>query len=305
LQEKNPNSALKTNLHPRNLHRERYDFQVLIKTYPALAPFVKRNEFGNDAIDFFNPEAVKALNQALLNHFYGIENWDIPANYLCPPIPGRVDYLHYLADILGNQKTEVRCLDIGVGANCIYPILGISTYNWSFVGSDIDPIALENAKRIADMNPSLKGKLALRLQTEKQSIFHGIIQKDEKFHLTSCNPPFHESAAAALTGSKRKINNLKKQNSAKIILNFGGQSNELWCDGGELKFVEQLILESKEYANSCLWFSSLISKKEHLKHLYKILKKVNAREVKTIEMSQGNKTSHLLAWTFVGMEGVI
>jgi 23S rRNA (adenine1618-N6)-methyltransferase len=303
VQEKNPNSELKTNLHPRNLHRERYDFQALIKTSPALVTFVKRNEFGNYAIDFFNPEAVKALNQALLNHFYGIENWEIPANYLCPPIPGRVDYLHYLADILGNQKTEVRCLDIGVGANCIYPILGISTYNWSFVGSDIDPIALENAKRIAEMNPRLKGKLALRLQTEKQSIFHGIIQKDEKFHLTSCNPPFHESAAAALTGSKRKINNLKKQNSAKVILNFGGKSNELWCDGGELKFVEQLILESKDYANSCLWFSSLISKKEHLKHLYKILKKVNAREVKTIEMSQGNKTSHLLAWTFIRMEG--
>ena len=99
----------KTNLHPRNKHREAYDFQYLRKVLPELGEFVKVNEYGNESIDFFNPEAVKALNFALLKYFYKIENWGIPPNYLCPPIPGRADYIHYLADIIGPQKSKINC----------------------------------------------------------------------------------------------------------------------------------------------------------------------------------------------------
>jgi 23S rRNA (adenine1618-N6)-methyltransferase len=53
-----------------------------------------------------------------------------PANYLCPPIPAVADYLHYLADLLADgsggvpRGIKVRALDVGVGANCIYPLLG-------------------------------------------------------------------------------------------------------------------------------------------------------------------------------------
>ena len=79
----------KSKLHPRNRHRERYDFKSLISTCPELAPFVARNRYNDDTIDFANPKAVLLLNKALLKHFYGIENWNIPPNYLCPPIPGR------------------------------------------------------------------------------------------------------------------------------------------------------------------------------------------------------------------------
>jgi len=290
---------LKTNLHPRNLHRERYDFKLLSTHFPPLSSYIKENDYGDESIDFFNPLAVLALNQALLKCYYKIDFWELPPDYLCPPIPGRADYIHYLADILGDSLADIRCLDIGVGANCIYPILGIATYNWNFVGSDFDSISIANAQKIANSNSILKDKLELRLQTTKNAIFHGIIKEGERFDITLCNPPFHCSANDAEKGSARKINNLKKQKIGKVVLNFGGQSNELWCDGGEEKFVLQLISESKEFANSCLWFSTLISKKEHLKNLHKALGKVNALEVKTIQMSQGNKISHLLAWTFV------
>ena len=293
---------LKTNLHPRNKHREAYDFQTLRKALPELDHFIKVNEYGNESIDFFNPEAVKTLNFALLKQFYKIENWEIPPNYLCPPIPGRADYIHYLADIIGPQKSEIRCLDVGVGANCIYPIIGVSEYNWSFVGSDIDPISIKNAQQIIDSNPILKNKIELRLQLNLKSIFDGIIQPNERFTATLCNPPFHSSAEKARIGSKRKLTNLKKESISSVTLNFGGQNNELWCEGGELQFVKQLILESQKFAKNCIWFSSLISKKDHLSTLYKFLKKQKEVEIKTIQMGQGNKISHLLVWTYFSTE---
>jgi 23S rRNA (adenine1618-N6)-methyltransferase len=295
----NKNKApLKTNLHPRNKHREAYDFQALREVLSELGQFIKVNEYGNESIDFFNPEAVKALNFAILKHFYKIENWGIPPNYLCPPIPGRADYIHFLADIIGPQKTKINCLDIGIGANCIYPIIGVSEYDWDFVGSDIDPSSIKNAQQIIDSNSILKDKIELRLQTNNKSIFEGVIQANQRFTATLCNPPFHSSAEKARVGSKRKISNLKKEKTNVVTLNFGGQSNELWCEGGELQFVKQLILESQKFAKNCVWFTTLISKKDHLLSLYRLFKKLKVEEIKTIQMGQGNKISHLLAWTY-------
>lgn len=296
---KNKNQLIsKTNLHPRNKHRESYDFQSLRKVLPELDQFVKVNEYGNESIDFFNPDAVKALNFALLKYFYKINNWEIPPNYLCPPIPGRADYIHYLADIIGPQKSKINCLDIGTGANCIYPIIGITEYDWNFVGSEIDPISIKNAQQIIDSNQILKNKIELRLQTNNKSIFEGIIRANEYYIATLCNPPFHSSAEKAKIGSKRKITNLKKEKISVVTLNFGGQNNELCCEGGELQFVKQLIIESQKFAKNCVWFTTLISKKDHLSSLYRLLKKTKVEEIKTIQMGQGNKISHLLAWTY-------
>ena len=138
----------KLKLHPRNKHRQGYNFKQLTKTCPDVAPFVQINKYGTESIDFSNAMAVKLLNKALLIEYYGIVNWQIPPNYLVPPIPGRADYIHHIADVLSDQMKQkiprgpkIKCLDIGVGANCIYPILGTQEYGWSFIGADIDPIA--------------------------------------------------------------------------------------------------------------------------------------------------------------------
>ena len=65
---------------------------------------MRPNQFGDESVDFANPAAVKALNRALLRQDYGLDYWDIPAGYLCPPIPGRADYVHYLADLLAADR---------------------------------------------------------------------------------------------------------------------------------------------------------------------------------------------------------
>lgn len=296
----------KSKLHPRNKHRERYNFKQLIISCPELAKFVKLNEYKDESIDFFNPEAVKMLNTALLKHFYKIDNWDIPKDYLCPPIPGRADYIHHIADLLASSHNgqipkgdKIKCLDIGVGASCIYPIIGNIDYGWSFIGTEIDPIAIESANKIIDTNPSLKGNIEIRLQQNHKDIFQGIMKENERIDLSICNPPFHSSLAEAELGTIRKLSNLKGETVSKAIKNFGGQKNELWCLGGEEKFIRNMIHQSKQFATSCQWFSSLVSKQATLKSVYSTLKKMGATEIKTIPMGQGNKISRIVAWTFL------
>jgi len=297
----------KSELHPRNKHRERYDFDQLIQISPALGQHVKLNEYGDASIDFSDAQAVKALNQALLKHFYAVPIWDIPEQYLCPPIPGRADYLHYIADLLGKQNSGVipqgryiRVLDIGVGANLIYPLIGHREYGWHFVGADIDANALKNAQNIVDAN-ALAIVVELRQQASPALIFNGIIRQGEKFALTMCNPPFHGSHEEAQAGTKRKWRGLGRRgmDDKSIVLNFGGQSTELYCKGGEEAFVTNMVNESRQHAAQCLWFTTYISKAASLPSVYRALKKVSALEVCTIEMKQGQKQSRIVAWTFL------
>ena len=309
LPKKKEHPTEKSGLHPSNKHRERYNFKLLTKSCPELAPFVRLNDYQDESIDFSNPDAVLLLNKALLKHFYGIDHWTIPPGYLCPPIPGRADYIHHIAELLGSYNkriiprgNQIRCLDIGVGANCIYPIIGHTEYGWSFVGTDVEPLALQSAANIVDRNTSLKGSIELRLQKKSTDIFKGILQKDECFDLTLCNPPFHTSLQEAQTGTLRKLSNLKGKRVTKATLNFGGKTKELWCDGGEEKFIHTMIAQSKEFSTSCYWFSTLVSKSSHLKKIYATLEAAGVFEVKTITMSKGNKTSRLVAWTYLTVE---
>lgn len=293
--------AERNELHPRNKHNGQYDFGRLTADYPALEKFVVPNPYGNLSINFFDPQAVKALNKALLKSHYGITYWDIPRNSLCPPIPGRADYIHYLADLIGDASqttSSCRILDIGVGANCIYPIIGCIEYGWTFVGSDIDASSLANARKIATCNPVLAHRIELRLQADRQSVFEGIIAPGEQYEATLCNPPFHRSPEEAQQGTLRKLSSLKGKSVAKAKLNFGGNANELWCDGGELSFLIRMIDESRLFADQCKWFTTLVSKSAHLEKLYTQLQAVSAAEYKTIHMQQGTKTSRILAWHF-------
>ena len=306
---KNDINSEKTNFHQRNPHRFRYDFEQLIKDCPALKEFVFTNEHAVETIDFSNPDAVKTLNKAILLSHYEIQNWDIPQGYLCPPIPGRADYIHYLADLLASSNNgiipegeAVTGLDIGVGANCIYPIIGNASYGWSFVGTDIDEKALQNCKKIIAGNPKLVDAISLQLQVEPRFIFKNIILPEDKFAFTLCNPPFHNSAEEATKSALRKVNSLSNTKSAKPILNFGGQNAELWCNGGEFGFITQMIYESAKYPMQCLWFTTLVSKKDNLKTIYRILNKVGVVEIKTIDMAQGQKISRIVAWTFLSIK---
>jgi len=303
------NQALKTRLHSRNKNRERYDLNALTVSNPELANYIKPNKYGDDSVDFSNPVAVKLLNKALLSHYYGIKYWEFPDENLCPPIPGRADYIHHIADLLAESNIDIiptgnkiTCFDIGVGASCIYPIIGITEYDWNFIASDIDPKSIDSAKNIVDSNPALKDKIEFRLQENPKDVFYGIIDREEKIDLSICNPPFHSSVEEAQAGSRRKIKNLSGKNVKSPTLNFAGISKELICDGGESKFIRNMIRESRRFAKNVYWFSTLVSKQSNLKGIYKSLEKLEAEKVKTIPLGTGNKSGRIVAWTFLSEE---
>lgn len=292
------NTNKKGELHPNNPHKGKYDFEILGKNIPQLKEYIRKNPRGEDTIDFSDNEAVILLNKALLKTFYNIDNWDIPKSFLVPPIPGRADYIHYIAELL-EKKDSVKVLDIGTGANCIYPIIGSQSYDWNFVASDIDSKSIENAQKIIDANKNLKDKIILKLQKNSDNIFEGIIDKTDRFDLTMCNPPFHSSLEAAIKANERKVSNLNKGNKEiKKGFNFGGQKAELWCNGGELLFLKKMAKESVKFSSQVNWFTSLVSDKDNIKPLIKLLEKLGTKEVKVLEMSQGQKISRVLAWKF-------
>ncbi|MBY7731386.1 23S rRNA (adenine(1618)-N(6))-methyltransferase RlmF [Vibrio splendidus] len=320
-------------LHPRNQHTGRYDFDLLVAALPELKEHLIKNPVGEDTVNFSDPLAVKLLNKALLAHHYGVKHWDIPAGYLCPPIPGRADYIHRVADILNSDGQDepynhasVKALDIGVGANCIYPIIGATEYKWRCTGTDVDPVSVKAANFIAESNANLKGKIRSRLQADSESIFKGVIKDNERYDVTICNPPFHGSQEEAEQGSQRKLDNLAanrakkaglpfkpERKNKKIVqkasdaankptLNFGGQKTELWCPGGEAAFILKMAKESQLFSTQVLWFTTLISKKDNVDMIRSELGKLRAKQVKVVEMSQGQKVSRFVAWTFMDDE---
>lgn len=301
-------TAEKSTLHPRNLHRNSYDFELLISCVPELKHYVFINSYGTSTINFSIPKAVKLLNKALLQHFYGVKNWDIPEHNLCPPIPGRADYIHYLADLLAENSKEipkgisVKGLDIGTGANLVYPLIAHQSYGWEMLGTDINQKSLENAQKILDDNPDFSSHIQLKFQPDSNFIFKNILSSENRFTFSMCNPPFHDSEESAMKGNLRKTKNLKKSKTPKNNLNFGGQQSELWCEGGELTFISKMIEESALFSSQILWFTCLVSKQENLFKLTSLLNKVKAVEVKTIDMAQGQKVSRILAWTFIPKE---
>jgi 23S rRNA (adenine1618-N6)-methyltransferase len=282
-------------MHKNNKHKADYNFDKLCENLPELNEFVFTNKYDTKTVDFSNPKAVKALNTALLISHYNIKYWNFPDTNLCPPIPSRVDYIHYLADLIQvKPNSAISILDIGTGATCIYPLLGNSVYQWKFVGTEIDENSIQIAEEIISKN-KLNQSIDLRLQTDKNQILKGIIHKNEKFTASMCNPPFYKSFDDAKKANARKQKNLGIQSKER---NFSGNSNELWYKGGEKAFLHNYLYESSLFKDQCDWFTSLVSSKELVKGMYTSLKKLKATQIKTIEMNLGNKITRIVAWRF-------
>jgi 23S rRNA (adenine1618-N6)-methyltransferase len=306
-------------MHPRNPHKNGYHFEELAKAYPPLLAHLAPKPDGKLTIDFAQPNAVKSLNAALLSHYYQVHFWDIPDGYLCPAVPGRADYIHSIADLLAEtlpgqniddtqaKGKQIKGLDIGTGANLIYPIIGSQTYGWQMTGTDVHEPSYQSAKVIAKSNKNLSKLVKVKLQSPP-SIFEGIISNEDYYTFTMSNPPFHESASAAMSGSRKKNKNLARHahkrrggNSSadnRDKLNFGGQHNELWCEGGEFAFVKQMLKESQVFSKQVGWFTSLLSKKDSVPGLEKFAKHLGVSDWRVVNMSQGAKASRFIAWRF-------
>lgn len=295
---KEKKKPVKNKIHSRNKNKDRYNLNALLALNPKLGDYLKPNFKGEEAVDLSNPTAVKILNQTLLHYYYGVEHWSFSDQNICPTIPNRADYIHYMADVLmgsnfGNLPNgeKITCLDIGTGATCIYPIIGITEYNWNFIASDINAESLESAKKISKENKALTHKIDFRLQEKAKDVIYGTLRKEETIDIAICNPPFYNSIEDA------KIETLEKgapYTSLEI-------TPEIIYNGGEIRFLKQYIKESKAFSKNCFWFSALVTKKANQKALPDFLKLVGATDVKTIHIGLGHKSTQMLVWTFLSV----
>ncbi len=290
-------------MHPNNPFRGDYPLPALADLVPELAAFFKKTPSGTLSLDFSKAEAVKWLNKALLMKEYRLRFWDVPDDYLTPPVPGRLDYLLAMADLLAADHAgqvplgkSVRLLDIGTGASCIFPLLAQLHFGWLAIGSEVDARALKAAKAIVQFNPSLKGKIEIRQQTDATQVFAGIAGLEERFDCCVCNPPFYTSANQAARASDRKRLQLNIQ--PQQGRNFGGRPHELHRPGGEKAFALQMVKESEARPQLCRWFSVLLSNKAHETPIYQALLRAKAAAVEVLALKHGNKESRVIAWRF-------
>ncbi|WP_124979984.1 23S rRNA (adenine(1618)-N(6))-methyltransferase RlmF [Nonlabens xiamenensis] len=275
-------------MHIRNIHRYGYDFPKLVDAHPALQPFLEKSPTGSDTIDFSDADAILEFNTALLKYHYKIKYWRLPEHSIYPPIPGRADYIHHIADLIG--KGDKKGLDIGCGASAIYPLLGNAIYGYEMVGVDVDDQSVAFAKR----NTSKNEHIEIRHQIDRGNILNRAIREEEYFDFTMCNPPFYASEEEAIKANLTKQNNLGTREARR---NFSGQAHELWCNGGEALFIKRMIKESVNFKTQVGWFTCLLSRKQHLPKPIKQLKKLKA-EHQVIQMTTGNKDTRFLAWRF-------
>lgn len=259
-----------------------------------MQPFLIHNKQGRLSVNFYEPQAVKVFNRVLLKKCYQIQYWDFPDQFLCPPVPGRADYLHsvqWLPDFPADLP--IRCLDIGVGANCIYPLIGHQAYGWQFTGVDSNEAAVVSARNIVARN-KLETKIDIRHQSNSQQLLSGIIQETDWFDLTVCNPPYFASEAEAIAAATRR---LKHKDTQQTESRFSGVADELWYAGGELSFISKLIEESVLFSDQCGWFTVLVSKGGNLEQIQRLLETVQA-ETRVIPVQRGNKIRRVIAWKF-------
>ncbi len=290
---------IRNKIHARNKNKDRYDLQALIKINTDLANYIKPNIKGEDTIDFSNPVAIKTLNKALLHYYYGIQNWDFPDAFISPSIPNKADYIHHLADILmasnyGNlpEGNKITCHNIGMGATCIYPILGVTEYDWNFIASDIDEKAIVSAQSIVNHNETLKDKIVCKIQTNPKDFFFGIIDRESKIDFSICNPPLYASMEEAETKTQKKNAPYSKHEIG----------DEIIYEGGEIGFLQRYVKESKKFANNCFWFSAQVNKTSNQRGMVEFLQELGATQTKSIPMGIGNKSSQIIAWSFLSSE---
>ncbi|XP_078440677.1 uncharacterized protein LOC144710716 [Wolffia australiana] len=290
--------------HPRNRYSEKPpDFGILASLYPSFRPFVFETRSGRSTIDWTDFNATRELSRVLLQHDHGVQWW-IPDGQLCPTVPNRSNYIHWIDDLLSSglipknsndPEARIRGFDIGTGANCIYPLLGASLLGWSFVASNVTEAALEWARKNVQNNPHLSHLIEIRnadANSEKPTedllcspaVLVGVVRENEEFDFCMCNPPFFESLEEAGLNPRTAC---------------GGTPEEMVCPGGERAFISRIIEDSNKLKLRFRWFTSMVGRKINLKFLVSKLREAGVSIVKTTEFVQGKTARWGLAWSFL------
>ena len=184
--------------HPRNRYAGPLDLRALMEKHPSLQEFIRKKGGSNsgeendpEAVEqqqqqqqseegykflFHNKEASVALTKALLLEDYGLQ-WEHPVDQLCPPLTNRLNYIHWIQDLLEETQPEylhrdqegaLWGIDIGTGASCVYPLLGHKEYGWRFVATEVDPVSVEFARNNVARNGLDRDIVVVHVQPRRE-----------------------------------------------------------------------------------------------------------------------------------------
>ena len=229
------------------------------------------------------------MTKCILNYYFKIKYYSISNNFLIPTVPSRLNYINVINSLLKsygvkNNEKEIIGIDIGTGANIIYPLLGYSVYKWKFICSEINEQAFENASKIIKEN-NLEENIKLIKQKYNNFIFIGIINRENRYTFTMCNPPYYDYE------EEIKIEDKKRD----CEYNF----DEIYYKNGEIGFFDKYFEESICYWKNVFIFTFLIGKKSNAEKIYEKIsenKGIKFFDIKRIKT--GNNMRYIIYWSF-------
>lgn len=284
--------ALNKSMHPRNRYKDKPpDFGYLASKYPDFQQHVHTSLTGRPVVNFKEPEAVRALTCTLLKEDFGL-TIEIPLERLIPTVPLRLNYIHWVEDLIDGQKQLRRGIDIGTGASCIYPLLGATMNGWFFLATEVDDICFDYATKNVEQN-NLSDLIKVVKVPQKTLLMDALKEETEiVYDFCMCNPPFFANQLEA-----KGVNSRNSRRPPPSSVNTGGVT-EIMAEGGELEFVKRIIHDSLQLKKRLRWYSCMLGKKCSLAPLKEELRKQGVPKVTHTEFCQGRTMRWALAWSF-------
>lgn len=283
-------------MHARNRYKDKPpDFAYLASKYPDFKQHVQINLNGRVSLNFKDPEAVRALTCTLLREDFGL-SIDIPVERLIPTVPLRLNYIHWVEDLIGHQDSDKstlrRGIDIGTGASCIYPLLGATLNGWYFLATEVDDMCFNYAKKNVEKN-NLADLIKVVKVPQKTLLMDALKEESEIIYdFCMCNPPFFANQLEA-----KGVNSRNPRRPPPSSVNTGGVT-EIMAEGGELEFVKRIIHDSLQLKKRLRWYSCMLGKKCSLAPLKEELRIQGVPKVTYTEFCQGRTMRWALAWSF-------
>lgn len=283
-------------MHARNRYKDKPpDFAYLASKYPDFKQHIQISLSGRVSLNFKDPEAVRALTCTLLREDFGL-CIDIPLERLIPTVPLRLNYIHWVEDLIGHQDSDKstlrRGIDIGTGASCIYPLLGATLNGWYFLATEVDDMCFNYAKKNVERN-NLSDLIKVVKVPQKTLLMDALKEESEiVYDFCMCNPPFFANQLEA-----KGVNSRNSRRPPPSSVNTGGIT-EIMAEGGELEFVKRIIHDSLQLKRRLRWYSCMLGKKCSLAPLKEELRIQGVPKVTFTEFCQGRTMRWALAWSF-------
>ncbi|KAJ8880520.1 hypothetical protein PR048_016990 [Dryococelus australis] len=280
--------------HPRIMYCTPPNFKEMAIRYPKFRKFAIQELSGRMTIDFKNPAALQALTITLLEKDFGL-NVEIPLDRLVPTVPSRFNYVLWIEDLLqaaGSAGIEVRGIDIGAGASCIYSLLAAKTKGWHMLATEVDSDSYKYAVENVHRN-NLQHLVQVK-QTDTGVVLQGIVSEGQQYDFCMCNPPFFSSEEELDSESKSRSPARPPPHSCRT-----GSPSDVVVSGGEVAFISRIIEESKELGTMIRIYSSLLGHKSSMDPVKSLLQKAGVSSMVDTAFCQGRTTRWYIAWTFV------